>query len=303
MFKLIGQKKFSDVSLGSQEFRRLDVYVMELHSYLLDESLSEIYLHSSTQRSLENDALCIDTINIFWSVDKVADLIAELSWECRVRIDPYRPYGGGVIPGQTWRWHAVIAPMASDGPMVVFRRQRFETLNLDAFQFNQVTPSELNDAINRQISLVIFGATGSGKTSFLTSMLKSYFSEVRIGIGESVEEIPLLSKYWFRILEISPDSSGRGGVPMSKVLSEMMRLSPKLLVVGELRGDECRAFADIARTGHGGVITTLHAGNFDDARNRLVTLAGMDLNCFPKLCGVHIQKLVQGFTVTSQMLN
>ncbi len=303
MFKLINQQKSSGASFGGQEHGRLDVYLMELQSYLLDESLSEIYLHSCPQGRLESDGVSIGAINIFWPVDKVADLIAELSWECRVRIDPYRPYGGGVIPAQTWRWHAVIAPMASDGPMVIFRRQRFETLNLDAFQFDQVTPSELNDAINRQISLVIFGATGSGKTSFLTSMLKSYFPEVRIGIAESVEEIPLLSKYWFRILEISPDSSGRGGVPMSKVLSEMMRLSPKLLVVGELRGDECRAFADIARTGHGGVITTLHAGNFDDARNRLVTLAGMNLTYFPKLCGVHIQKLPQGFTVRSQMLN
>jgi Flp pilus assembly CpaF family ATPase len=282
---------------------QLDHYLEEISSLLSDDSLFEIYIHGSDRNDQLDKIEQNKNVILQWRSSKVAAFIAELAWGCKVRIDPFRPYAGGVLPGRSWRWHAIIAPMTSGGPILVLRKQRFDVLDLSSFVFEGLSASSLVGEMSKGISVVIFGATGSGKTTLLMSLLKQYFTHVRLGIAEVVEEIPLLSSHWFRILEVPPDAGGRGGVAMTKVLSEMMRLSPKVIAVGEVRGDEARIIADMARTGHGGVLTTLHAGGFEDARTRLSTLAGLDLSQFPPLCGAYVSKIGDTVSVRSERLN
>lgn len=278
-------------------------YCDEIKCFLEDLSLSEIYICVHDGCSAQKDINRSVSALIFWPADKLSSFIAELAWECRVRLDPYRPFAGGVLPGRSWRWHAVIAPMSPGTPILVFRRQRFHTLDLSSFVFENTSADELMVKTSEGISLVIFGATGSGKTSLTTSLMKNYLLETRVGIAESIEEIPLLSNHWFRLVEVPTDSGGRGGVNMSRVLAEMMRLSPEVIVIGELRGQEAKTFADFARTGHGGVITTVHAGSFEDARLRLSALAEMDIAQLPRICGVYVRKKDDRVLVETGMIN
>jgi Flp pilus assembly CpaF family ATPase len=303
MLNLLPRKETPESGAAIPAYLNLDHYLESLSSFLTIDSLCELYIHGADQDYEGSFNESTRSVTIYWKSSKIASFIGELAWECQVRIDPFRPYAGGVLPGIPWRWHAVIAPMSSGSPIVVLRRQLFDVLSLSNFHFNESSHGDLIDKVAAGTSIVIFGATGSGKTTLLMSILKHYFSSTRLGIAEVVEEIPLVSRLWFRILEVPPDAGGRGGVSMSKAMAEMMRLSPKVIVIGEIRGDEARVLGDVARTGHGGVLTTMHAGGFAEARNRLSTLSGLNLNQFPPICGLHVKQIGGRFSVSSEMLN
>jgi pilus assembly protein CpaF len=219
---------------------------------------------------------------------EIAEFLHELAWECKVRIDPFKPFAGGVLPWAAWRWHAVISPLSPEGPLIVLRRQQFAEIKISNFVLENCGSLDLLSWIRSGISLVLYGATGSGKTTLLVAILREYFMKNRVGLAESVAEIPLLSERWFRLIEVPVDTGGRGGVDFSRVVAEMMRLSPELLVMGELRGAEAAMFMDFARTGHGGVMTTLHAGNITDARTRLRRLSGQPLDALPRTLGLRV---------------
>src|SRR5690606_5468392 len=72
---------------------------------------------------------------------------------------------------------------------------------------------------------------------------------------------------------------GAGGVPLSRLVREALRMRPDRLVVGECRGEEVRELLTALNTGHDGGAGTVHAGGIRDVPARLEALgalAGMD---------------------------
>ena len=199
-----------------------------------------------------------------------------------------RPFAGGVIAAMPWRWHAIISPLSPDGPLLVLRRLSFDEIGLDQFKFENFLPHDFLNWINKGISIIFYGATGSGKTTLLVAVLREFFINTRLGIAEALPEIPLTSNRWFRLVEVAKDTGGRGGVDFTRVVAEMMRLSPQRLVMGELRGEEAAMLLDFASTGHGGVMTTMHAGTIDDARTRFTRLARIPLSNLPPINGIRV---------------
>ena len=263
-------------------------FIEKLAPYMNDSSVVEIYLSAGQGISVMSSMRELIPRNEGWDKDDIAEFLLELAWECKVRLDPFKPFAGGVLPWAAWRWHAVISPVSPEGPLIVLRRQLFGEISLSGFVFENFESRNLVSWIRSGVSLIIYGATGSGKTTFLAAVLREYFMDTRVGLAESVAEIPLLSVNWFRLVEVPVDTGGRGGVEFSRVLAEMMRLSPALLVMGELRGPEAAMFIDFARTGHGGVMTTLHAGSIADVRNRISRLSGQSIDSLPPTVGLRV---------------
>lgn len=283
LFKLHNKK--NPPTLNTLPLARL---LGELSPCLNDSNVSEIYL------SAANGIAGVDrkghpiNLELNWTSEDITDFLSEVAWESKTRIDPFQPFAGGVIPAMAWRWHAIVAPMSPDGPLLVLRRLNFEQIGLDQFNCRNFLPSDFSKWLNSGVSVVFYGATGSGKTTLLVAIMREFFMNTRLGIAETLPEIPLTSRHWFRLVEVSRDTGGRGGVDFSRVVAEMMRLSPKLLVMGELRGPEASMLSDFARTGHGGVMTTMHAGTIDDARVRLSKLAQAPIDTMPPIIGIQV---------------
>lgn len=300
------ERVFGKVAPGAalDECTPLASFMDTLSPFLSDQSLAEIYINSegiALGRTVRKELV---DIPLKWCRETITEFIFELAWCSHVRLDPFRPFAGGVVPGWSWRWHAVTPPMSPEGPVVTLRQQRFTEVGLSSFQWENFAAKDVLDWIDRGVSIVIFGATGSGKTTFLVSILREYFQKHRVGIAESVCEIPLLSSHWFRLIETPPDAGGRGGVDSLRVIAEMMRLSPEMLVLGEIRGPEAQLLPEFARTGHGGVMTTLHAGAFSDAQARLESLSTLAVSTMPPLMGIRVGKGQSGMpTVLAKPLN
>lgn len=120
-------------------------------------------------------------------------------------------------------------------------------------------------------NILIAGSTGSGKTSFLSSLLHLHPEEEHLLILEDTYEIMLNSPRITRLLadEKNPQKSLRS------YMSYAMRMSPKRLVIGELRGAEVVPYMLAMNTGHKGLMSTVHASSAYDALSRLAMLFGL----------------------------
>ncbi|MBY0577222.1 MAG: PilT/PilU family type 4a pilus ATPase [Gallionellaceae bacterium] len=136
-------------------------------------------------------------------------------------------------------------------------------------------PSVLKELILEKRGLVlVVGATGSGKSTTLASMIE-YRSSIKSGhiltIEDPVEYIFKHGKSIVNQREIGTDT-----LTYEQALSSGMREAPDVLMIGEVRDRETLKHALIfAQTGHL-CLTTLHANNSYHALNRIVNFFPYD---------------------------
>jgi type IV secretion system protein TrbB len=126
----------------------------------------------------------------------------------------------------------------------------------------------LRRAIRDRKNILIVGSTGSGKTTLVNACLdltaKMCPSDRVISIEDTMElQCPVVN---------SVDLRAVGSVSMLDCLRACMRLKPKRIVVGEVRGAEAHVMLKAWNTGHPGGVATVHA---NDAVSGLVRLESL----------------------------
>jgi pilus assembly protein CpaF len=183
--------------------------------------------------------------------------------------------------GRVFRAHVVIAPMVDRGPVITLRRlptpgrvklEDFESLDPNLHE-------ELRIAILEGLPLLIAGATGSGKTTLMSSLLSLLAPNTRVLILEDSPELPLPTPLSTKLLTRHDRFGFREGAlwDLSHLVFESLRMRPDRLVLGECRNTEALAVATALRTGHSGLMTSIHAGSCLEALDRfseLVARAG-----------------------------
>lgn len=111
--------------------------------------------------------------------------------------------------------------------------------------------------------IVVAGATGSGKTTFMKALTTEFPVETRIVTIEDVRELFLPNHpNHVHLLYPSEAKATEGAlVTASSLLKSCMRMKPDRILLAELRGGETLDFIDACMTGHGGSITSVHANS------------------------------------------
>ena len=116
-------------------------------------------------------------------------------------------------------------------------------------------------------NIAISGATGAGKTTVMMALLGEAPKDERIIYIEDTPELNLSSPATVSLMTVP------GLVEMNDLLQHAMRMTPKRLVVGEVRGPEALTLLMAMRTGHDGTIFTVHSHGGEDAIDRLWDMA------------------------------
>ncbi|MFT7615688.1 MAG: flagellar protein FlaI [Candidatus Woesearchaeota archaeon] len=172
------------------------------------------------------------------------------------------------------RVNATLQPISSAGNTITIRRfakdpwtitdfLKKKTLNYDAAAIIWL-------AIEYELSVIIVGGTGSGKTSMLNVLSTFFPPNQRILSIEDTREIKLPKNlHWVPMETRMPNPEGKGGISMLNLLVNSLRMRPDRIIVGEIRRrEEAEILLEAMHTGHS-VYGTFHANTADEAVVRL----------------------------------
>jgi pilus assembly protein CpaF len=127
-------------------------------------------------------------------------------------------------------------------------------------------------AVREGDSILISGATGSGKTTLASDLLEEVPSIERIIALEDTAELAPRHPHFLTLVSRPPNADGFGEVTLRTLLKQTLRMRPDRVVLGECRGNEVLELLQALNTGHRGALATLHANSPRDALRRIELL-------------------------------
>jgi pilus assembly protein CpaF len=153
--------------------------------------------------------------------------------------------------------------------------------------------------VKRGDSVLISGATGSGKTTLASDLLAEVPETERIIALEDTPELSPPHPHFLSLTSRSANADGYGEVTLRALLKQTLRMRPDRVVLGECRGDEVLDLLQALNTGHRGALGTLHANSPRDALRRIELLCilasggALPISGIRELLSVGIQWVVQ----------
>lgn len=128
---------------------------------------------------------------------------------------------------------------------------------------------EIKSFIRNKKNVLISGGTGTGKTSFLNSLMSEVPINDRIVTIEDSQELRVKNPNKVQILI----SKNENKFTYENALNASMRMRPDRIFLGEMDTRNCLLFLRLSNTGHDGMLSTLHANNTADAIKAIMTNA------------------------------
>lgn len=147
------------------------------------------------------------------------------------------------------------------------RKSSQRTPDLESFSIAPETKVMLQTFMKDKKNILISGATGSGKTTFIRSLLQEINESEHVVVLEDTHEIPAVHEGFTHLL-----SREMPGKSLKEYCAYAMRMRPDRIILGEMRSSEVVPFLLAMNTGHKGLMSTLHANSSSDALKRVAQL-------------------------------
>jgi pilus assembly protein CpaF len=191
------------------------------------------------------------------------------------RLDEGSPFVDARLPDGT-RLHAVLPPIARDGPYLSLRTLRRRAFTLPdlvaAGSFGVDVAALLTAVVSARLAYLVAGGTGAGKTTLLAALLSLVPPDERIVIVEDAAELQPAHPHAVALEARPSNVEGAGAVTLRDLVRQALRMRPDRIVVGECRGPEVIDLLGALNTGHEGGTGTLHANSSADVPARLEAL-------------------------------
>jgi len=172
------------------------------------------------------------------------------------------------------RVNATLSPITTDGNTLTIRKFAKTPWTITKFLQNGTidysSAALLWQAMQYELSVIIAGGTGSGKTSFLNVASNFLPPNQRIISIEDTRELKLpKTLHWVPMQSRLPNPEGKGEITMLDCMINTLRMRPDRIIVGEIRREkEIEVMFEAMHTGHS-VYSTFHASNVEEAIARL----------------------------------
>jgi len=172
-------------------------------------------------------------------------------------------------------------------PSVVIRRHRLRQVTMrdmvDNDTINAQAARFLSEAVRRRASIVVSGAQGAGKTTFMRALcsvigpeevIGTFETEYELHLHELAEAHPIVHAWEARPGTGEFDAAGHraGEFSLDEALYDSFRFNLSRQIVGEVRGREILAMIKAMQSGSGSLSTT-HADSAEGAIRKLITCA------------------------------
>src|SRR5688572_7329391 len=147
-------------------------------------------------------------------------------------------------------------------------------------------------------NILVSGATGSGKTTFMKSLVNHIPDNERLITIEDARELFISQQNVVHLL-YSKGGQSATNVTAKSCMEACLRMKPDRIILAELRGDESFYFIRNCASGHPGSITSCHAGSTAQTWDQLALMvkasaegAGLEFATIKRLLMMAIDILV-----------
>ncbi|NUN11221.1 CpaF family protein [Candidatus Micrarchaeota archaeon] len=251
----------------------------ELEFLFADDFLEEVVVNGSTQPAMvyHKKYGWLKTNVFFKSEEQIHNYSSIIGRRVGKQITNLNPLmDAHLLSGS--RVNATLMPISSKGNTITvrkFAKDPWTIVNLIDPKLNTLTSEAAALfwlAMQYEMSMIVAGGTGSGKTSFLNAILLFCPPTQRILSIEDTRELVLPDfLHWVPMTTRQPNPEGKGGVEMLDLMVNSLRMRPDRIVLGETRRQkEAEVLFEAMHTGHS-VYSTLHADDASQARTRLIS--------------------------------
>jgi type IV secretion system protein VirB11 len=153
-------------------------------------------------------------------------------------------------------------------------------------------------AVRARKNIVVSGATGSGKTTFMKALVREIPANERLVTIEDARELFIEQPNVVHLL-YSKGGQGASNVTAKSCMEACLRMKPDRIILAELRGDEAFYFIRNCASGHPGSITSCHAGSARQTWDQLALMvkassegAGLEFDVIKRLLRMTVDIVV-----------
>ena len=301
----------------------LATYLGPLEAVLTDPDVVEIAINPDGQVWFEaqGSAHMQRLDGVTFTAAQSRDLATSIAGATQGQISEKKPLVSGKIlyADKPIRAQVVYGPIVEGGPAFSLRRYsdrplgiakiallHGELIDLDAVRREKARAvvaltnagdieAAMQMCVEDRLNIVVSGGTSTGKTTFARALLAMVPADERILTIEDAYE--LFPPQPNRVM-LKADRVEKSERTASKLLEASLRMRPDRIILGELRGEECKTFLDAINTGHSGSFTTIHADTAQKAIDRLALMVmsvgiNMSFEEVRRYCAASIDVVVQ----------
>ena len=230
------------------------------------------------------------TTNLMAEAREIDALVNILKRQSGLRFSRSSPVLETDMSGYDARATVIGYPLSPLGTAVAIRKHSVKPWTLPrliaAGSISVRAAGILSFLVNSRAAILVCGARGAGKTSFLASLCTEFPLSQRILTIEDTLELPgdclRATGYKVQTMLVDERIQGTATTRADDALRVSLRLGESAIVMGEVRGDEARTLYQSMRTGRAGssIMGTVHGDSADSVYKRMVFDMGIPPEAF-----------------------
>ncbi|AOQ23136.1 hypothetical protein MTAT_16660 [Moorella thermoacetica] len=253
-----------DEAVEREILRRL-VGLGPIEDLLADPEVSEIMVNGPGQIYVERNGTIEPTDLRYADGEELLNVVYRIMQRCGRRINFSSPLEDARLPDGS-RVNAVIPPV-TEYPVITIRKFVHKVFDTgDLLRRGSISPEMVwffDAAVKGKANIIVCGATGSGKTTFLRWLTTFIPRQERLITIEDMRELNLDHPHC-----VAMEASDKADI--HRLMINSLRMRPDRIIIGEVRGAEAFELLQAMGTGHEGSLTTVHANySVNEAVHRL----------------------------------
>ncbi|MDM7275800.1 MAG: type II/IV secretion system ATPase subunit [Thermoprotei archaeon] len=279
------QRFFDRVSRGEFPGEKLDPRIKHivdrhvngyglLEGLLMDDDVVDVFAISGVPISIVHKEYGRLETNIVLEEEDLIEIILRASNLAGKGVSERRPIPSFIEPRYNSRFSVVYRSdinargyVALDirkqppNPWSIFRLIDLNTISLDMASFLWLM-------VKYKVPIMVVGELFTGKTTTINSLLSLIPPDSRVFTIEDAPELVAPTRYWIRTITREDVDNPQDRIGVFQLIKIAVRMSVDYVIVGEVRGEEAREWAQAILLGHGG-LTSFHSATVEAALLRL----------------------------------
>ncbi|MEB3103990.1 CpaF family protein [Ferviditalea candida] len=211
----------------------------------------------------------------FKSEEHLEEYFRKLLTRLGARADKFTPIVDTRDQVRHLRINGAVPPVVKE-PYFTIRKHQSDTFNMkkliEVGTLTDEMAADLKKYVGSWLNILVSGPTGSGKTTVMRSLCEYIDPMERLAVLEEEEELQIPHNNIVAMETKKKLGEEDHAIEMEFLVKNGMRMSPRRIILGELRHKEALELIRAFGTGHDGGLTSIHANDVTAALKQLAFL-------------------------------